>query len=166
MGRQLASYAYSDSPPTKFYLLPVSIIQSLNTEFQATTPRHIAIINITWISFFLLLLIWEYFQGGTNTIHHTFRIKSVQLFIGHKPYNTATAHKSILSRAYFVSLFFTMQNNGVKGEYINHSNTCHPQGYPVSAMSRLVSCIWCHSNTGDTPISSVLHANKLHQIRG
>ena len=41
---------------------------------------------------------------------------------------------AVLSQADFVSLLFTTQKNGVKGESIVHGHTGHPQECPVVSM--------------------------------
>ena len=44
------------------------------------------------------------------------------------------AYNDVLSQADFVSLLFTTQKNGVKGESVGHGRTIHPQGCQVAAM--------------------------------
>ena len=78
----MESYQKEDYPPTRVRPLPVSVIQALGTAAQGTTPRNIVISYLTWVAFFFLLLPGEYCRGGTDTAHHPFRLKDVQLFIG------------------------------------------------------------------------------------
>ena len=96
LGRQLASYQKEHSPPTRVRPLPVSVIQDLDTVAQGTTPRNIAIRDLTWVAFFFLLRPDEYCKDGTDTAQHPFRIKDVQFFIGQNPYNAATASNAVL----------------------------------------------------------------------
>ena len=121
--------------------LPVSVIQALETAAQGTTPRNIAISNLTWVAFFFLLRPGKYCKGGTETDRHPFRIKYVQLFSGQQPYNTTMTSNAVLSQSDFVNLLLTTQNNGVKGESIGHGRTGHPQGCPVAAMCHQVAYI-------------------------
>ena len=113
----------------------------MDTATQGTTPRNIAISDLTWVAFFFLLRPGKYCKGGTNTAQHTFRIKDVQFFIRPQPYNAATASNAVLAQADFVRILFTTQNNGVKGESIGHGCTGHPQGCPVAVMRRRVAYI-------------------------
>ena len=119
--------------------LPVIIIQGLDTAAQGTTPRNIAIRNLTWVAFFLLLRPGEYFKGSTNTAQHPFRLKDVQFSIVQQPYNAATASKSVLAQADFVNHLFTTYKNGVKVKSIVHSHTVCPQGFPVAVICRRVA---------------------------
>ena len=136
---QLASYQKEDSTLTRVQSLPVIVIQALDTYGQETTARNIAISNLTWVAFFVLLRPGEYCKGGTNTDQHPFRLKDVQFIIGHQPYNNATASNAVLAQSDFVILLFTTQNNGVKGESIGHGRTGHPQGCPVASICRRVA---------------------------
>ena len=55
MGRQMALYQKEDSPTTRLLPLPVNFVQALDTAAQGTTPRNIAISDLTWVAFFLIL---------------------------------------------------------------------------------------------------------------
>ena len=77
-----------------------------------------------------------------------------------------TASNTVLSQADFVSLLFTTQKNGVKGESIGHGHTGHPQGFPVVVMRRQVAYLLRHSANRKMPLSSFKKASKWQQIRG
>ena len=134
--------------------LPVRGIQALDISAQGNTARNIAIRNLTWFALSFLLRPGKYCKGGTDTAQHPFRLKDVQFLIGQQTYNSATASNAVLDQADFVSLLFTTQKNGVKGELIVHGRTGHPQGCPVAAMYRQVAYLQRHGTTGETPISS------------
>ena len=119
---------------TRVRPLPVRVIQALYTVSQVTTARNIAVSDLTWVAFLFLLRPYKYCKGGTNTAQHTFSIKDVHFFIVHQPYNAATAFNTVLYQADFVNLLFTTQKNGVKGGFIGHGPTGHPQGCPVASM--------------------------------
>ena len=140
--------------------LPVSVIQALDTSTQGTTVRNIAISYLNSVAFFFLLRPGKYCKGGTDTSHHPFRLKDVQISIGQQPYNTATASKAVLVQADFFSLLFTAQQNGVKGESIGHSCIGHPQGCPVAAMCSQVAYIRRHGATGKKPLLSYKKGTK------
>ena len=111
----MASYQKGDYPPTRLRSLPVRVIQALDIVTHGTTSINIASSDLTWVAFFFLLRPGEYCKGGTDTAQRPFRLKYVQLFIGHYPYNAAMASNAVLSQADFVSLMFTTQKNIVKG---------------------------------------------------
>ena len=134
LGRELASYQKEDSPSTIVWTLPLRVIQAIDTFAQGTISRNIAISDLTCVAFFFLLRPGKYCKGGTDTSHHPFSLKDIQLFVVNQPYNAATVSNAVLSQADFVSLLFTTQNNGVKGESIGHNCTSHPQECPVAAM--------------------------------
>ena len=152
---QLASYQNRDYSPTIVRPLPVSVIQDLDTAAQGTTPRNIVISNLTWIDLFFLLWPGKYCRGGTDTDQHLFRLKDVQFFNVQQPYNSVTASNAMLAQADFVSLLFTTQKNGVKGESIRQGCTGHPQGCPVAAMFSQVVYLWRHGVTSETLLSSL-----------
>ena len=101
---------------------------------QGTTSINIAIRDLTWVAFFSLVQLDEYYKGSTDTAHHPFRLMNVQFFIGQQPYNAALASNAVLSQVDFASLLFITQKNCVKGGSIGHGRTGHPQECPVAAM--------------------------------
>ena len=121
------------------WTIPVSVIQALDTANQGTTPRNIAISDLTWVALFFILCPDEYCRGGNGTAQHPFRLKDVQLFTGQPPYNTTTVSNGVLAQAEFVSLLFTTKKNGVKNESIGHGRTGHFQWCPVADMHRRVA---------------------------
>ena len=90
----------------------------------------------------------------------------VQFFIEHQPYNSATSTNDILEQVDLVSLLFTTQKNGFKGESIGHGRTGHPQVCPVADMHRRVAYLRYNGATGATPISSFKKGYNWQQICG
>ena len=164
LGRQLVSYQKENSPPKIVRPFPVIIIQSLDTAIQGTTPRNIAFGYLTWVAFFFLLLPGKYCKGGTDTAQHPFSLKDIQLFVVQQPYNSATVSNAVLAQAEFVGLLFATQNNCVKGEFIVHGRTGHPQECPAADICFRVAYLRRHGATGETPISSFKKGNKWQQI--
>ena len=128
LGFQLASYQKEDSPPTIVRLLPVRFIQDLDTAAQGTTLRNIAISDLTWVAYFLLLCQGKYCKGGTDTAQHPFRLKDSQFFICHQPYNNATASNAVLDQADFFRILFTTQKNGIKENWLDTAVPATPRG--------------------------------------
>ena len=108
----------------------------MDTAAQDTSSINIPIRNLTWFAVFLLLWKDEYFKVGTNSAQNPFRLRDIQIFIGQHPYNASTAYNSMLTQADFIILLFTNHNNRVKGGFIGHGCTVHPQGDLVAAMRR------------------------------
>ena len=162
LGRKLATYAKQAPPPTRVCLIPVSILQALDSAYQGGTECQQAISDLAWIAFFFLPKPGEYCRGGADTAHHFFLLRDLHFFIGQHPFNAASpsASPSTRARADFISLLFTTQKNGVKGESIGHGRTGHPQGCPVSALRRRVTYLRCHGATGTTPLAAVRHKDK------
>ena len=69
LGRKLAAYKREYPPPTRVRPLPISVLHTLETAAQGGTNRQQAIANPTWITFFSLLRLGEYCQGGINTVY-------------------------------------------------------------------------------------------------
>ena len=114
LGCHLTSYWKEDYLPARVRPLPVKFIKALDTDAQETTPRNIAISDLTWVAFFFLLRSGEHYKVGNDTTHHLFIIKDVQLFIEHQSYNAATDTNDILDQSDFISLLFKKQKNRVK----------------------------------------------------
>ena len=131
--RQLALYVKLESPPTQVCTLPINIIQYLDTTSQGTTPRQISISNLTWIEFFFLLCLGEYFCRGTDTSHHPFRLKDFQFFMVPHPYNTlAPPRYRILIICVERSIFRTAEKHGILVLDLKHSNyLSHTRGMLV-----------------------------------
>ena len=72
----------------------------------------------------------------------------------------------MLTQTNFVSLLFTTQNNGVKGESIGHDRTGQLQGFPVAAMRHRVAYLRRHGATGEALLSSYNKYTKWQHIQG
>ena len=77
MGLHLESYHKEDHTPTRVRLLPVIVIQALDTTAQGTTAINISIRDLTWVALFSLLHPGEYCRGSNNTAQHPLRLKAV-----------------------------------------------------------------------------------------
>ena len=118
LGRQLATYSNQEPPPTRVRLIPVSVLQALDSAYQGGKERQQAIINLAWIALFFLLRLGKYCRGGANTAHHYPLLQDIQFFIRQQPFNAALASASPATRAreYFVSLLFTTQKMVSRGD--------------------------------------------------
>ena len=64
--------------------------------------------------------------------------------------DTATATDKELAAATFVTLVFTTQKDGVRGEKIGHGATGHPLLFPKKALRRQVDQLKHHGAPADT----------------
>ena len=67
--------------------------------------------------------------------------------------------------ATFVSLLFTMQKNGVKGESIGHGTTCHTCACAVVAIQRRVVHLRQHGAPPDMHLAAVFNGKRLSTLR-
>ena len=107
------------------------------------------------LAFFFLLCPGEYTAHPDADNAHPFRLKDVQLFIGppHRiPLATATAAE--LRQTTFVTLTFTHQKNGVKGEVVGHAHSGDPCLCPVLALIRRVDHLHAQHAPLDTPLAT------------
>ena len=76
----------------------------------------------------------------------------VRLFIGSQPLNTATAIPTKLQAVTNVSLTFTTQKNGIKGEVISHGLSGHGMTCPVKALIWRISYLRQHGASPNTAL--------------
>ena len=136
LGRQLRCYTKQDPPPKRVKPIPIQVVHALVEAAYAATnpdPPYLAIIDMICIAFFFLMRPGEYTKTNDNT---PFKLQDVKLYIGQVrlDYNNATDAQFTAVTA--VSLTFTTQKNGVKGEVITHGRTGHPRTCPVRAVIR------------------------------
>ena len=79
--------------------------------------------------------------------------------MGSQPTQATTASAVTCAAATFVSLLFTTQKNGVKGESIGHGATGHPHACAVSAIRRR------HGSTPDTHLAAVFNGTTWSTVR-
>jgi hypothetical protein len=88
------------------------------------------------LAFFFLLRPGKYTATPSETI--PFRYTDVQLFIGQRRLDLASCSDAEIRSATFVTLTFTDQKNGVRGEVIGLNRSGNPQLCPVlSAIRRI-----------------------------
>ena len=149
LGRQLIPSAYSSKTSTNQHP-PRPLLLPLVRHPQATIPLQPC---LAWLLLppapRRLLQRWQIYPY--LLIHPG----DTQFFIRAQSHNTATAPTIIFVQTKFVILFFTNQNNVVKGESIRHVRAGHPQALPVAALHHRVAHLIHNNSPGDTPLSSV-----------
>ena len=137
--RQLRSYTKEDPPPDRVKPVPIQVVRAmLQAAYQPHAPvdnAFRAIADMTCLGFFFMLRPGEHTYLKTNS---QFTSADVKLYIGRCLLNHGYASAADLHAATSVSLTFTTQKNGVKGEVITHGRSGHDYACPVKAIVRRV----------------------------
>jgi hypothetical protein len=152
--RQLRSYRRLDPAPDRVKPIPIQVIMHvLSAAYCANgTVGTQCIADMICIAFFFLLRPGEY--TGTTGVTHPFLLRDVQLFIGQRRLSNLTASLADIGAATSVSLTFTDQKNGVRGEVVSHSRSGSPLTCPVLAITRRVIHLREHNAPLDAPLAS------------
>ena len=133
--RQLRGYARLDTPPNRVKPVPLSVIRHvLALAFEQHNPEAQAIADMICLAFYFLLRPGEYTGNPSNTT--PFTIADVQCYIGQQRITAPLLTLQHLPRLTFVTLTFTTQKNGVRGEVIGLGRSGDPILCPVLALSR------------------------------
>ena len=117
------------------------------------TPQDQAIMDCIWMAFYFLLRPGEY-ANSSGEAAHPFRLRDVEFKIGALHFaNVMVATPIQLRSATLVSLTFTDQKNGIKGEKLAHATNGQLDSCPVRAVLRRV----LHLRQHNAPASSPLH---------
>ena len=137
LARQLRSYSRLDPPPHRVKPIPIVLIRhvALSTT-ELVAPSQLAIADMIILAFFFLLRPGEY--TGSNNDDTPFRLADVTLTSDNVHLDLFTSAPADLLAATGVSLTFTTQKNGVRGEVLHHGRSGHPQLCPVLAVARRV----------------------------
>ena len=134
----IGGWKREDPPPKRVKPIPVQVIRrvmhvalSMDDDLVQATADMIA------IGFFFLCRPGEYTDdsGGDAC---PFKIEDVQLFVGLTRIDLATATDEEIRCATFVTLTFTWQKNGVRGEVIGLALSGDPYLCPVKSVVRHV----------------------------
>lgn len=163
--RQFRAYTREDPPPHRVKPIPVSLIRHVANQSVAGSPGAQAVADMIILAFFFLLRPGEY--TGSNNDDTPFRLQDVQLWIGTRRIDLYLAPEAELAAATSVSLTFTTQKNGVRGEIVNHGCSGHPFLCPVQVVIRRLRHLRANHATPDTVLASFYEAgqHKLVQAR-
>lgn len=149
LSRMFRAFGREDPPPHRVKPIPVSLIRYVVAHIPPDDVRAAAVADMIVIAFFFLLRPGEY--TGTANDDTPFRLTDVQLFLGPRRLDLLTAP---IATATSVSLMFTTQKNGVRGEIVNHGLSGHPLVCPVRATIRRVLHLRTHQCAPDTILAS------------
>ena len=149
--RMYSAWKKTDAPPSRVEPVPMTILLRA-AELATPSVRDQATIDCIWMAFYFLLRPGEY-ANATGDAKHPFRLKDVEFKVGaqHFPHVIRCTAVQLLS-ATFVSLTFTTQKNGVKGEKLAHAANGQCQACPVKAVLRRVAHLVHHNAPHDTPL--------------
>lgn len=129
---------------------------------SAATAGNLAIADMIALAFFFLLRPGEYTGSTSDTT--PFRFCDVQLFIGRRRLNLFTSTDAELRSSTFVTLTFTNQKNGVRGEVIGLDRSGNSQLCPVLSTVRRILHLRHNNAPPDTPLSAYYNNGALHLV--
>jgi hypothetical protein len=164
--RILACYSRHDDPPARVKPIPVPILQHVMAQAHllAHDPVNQAMADMICLAFFFLLRPGEY--TGTASTTQPFAWRDVSFYLGdHRLDKTTAAHAHLLT-ATFVTLEFTTQKNGVRGEVIGLGRSGDPHFCPVLAAARRILHLRDATAPIHQPLASYVHpaTQRLHRI--
>ena len=162
----LRGWKREDPPPNRVKPVPIQVIRRIVFIASfATHPLLQCTADMILLAFFFLLRPGEYTDGtNRDTNSQPFLLSSVQLFIGPRRLNIASATDAELLAATFGSLTFDNQKNAVRGEVIGLSTSGDPLVCPVRALARQIIHLRTARAPQDTPLSRCFHQNIAHKV--
>lgn len=124
-------------------------------------PPFQAIADMIALGFYFMLRPGEHTFAKGNT---PFCLADVGLYIGRRKLNVTTATPHELGAATSVSLTFTTQKNGVKGEIITHGRSGDPWACPVRAAVRCVQYLQAQNLPLATPLCTYRDQGRLGHV--
>jgi hypothetical protein len=152
--RQLRGYSRVDPPPNRVKPIPVQILRHVVAlaAQPSATPDVQAVADMITLAFFFLLRPGEY--TGTASDTTPFTLHDVQCWIGQQRFLATTIPLEDLPRVTFVSLTFTTQKNGVRGEVIGLGRSGNPVLCPVHALTRRIAHLRSYRAPPNTPLAA------------
>ena len=145
--RMYSAWKKADSPPARVEPVPMVLLMRAADLATPTVQDH-ATIDCIWMAFYFLLRPGEY-ANASGDATHPFHLQDVEFKIGAQHF-TNVERCTVLQflSATFVSLTFTTQKNGVKGEKLAHATNGQAQACPVRAVMCLVAhLVTTHQST-------------------
>ena len=156
ISRMLAAWKKQDPPANRVKPVPVAVIRHIAAVAARLPPGNeklCAAADMIIIAFFFLLRPGEYTDSKSDTT--PFTLGDVQLFLGPRRLDLATASDAELSLARAVSLTFTTQKNGVENEVIKMGLSGDLRVCVVRAVTRRVCHLRSHNAPATTPLARV-----------
>ena len=106
------------------------------------------------LAFFFLLRPGEYSGLPVTASNDLFRLQDVGVWIGHRRLDPLHSPPPDIVSATFVTLTFTSQKNGVRGETLGHGRSGHPTLCPVAALARRILALRAAGAAPLTPLNA------------
>ena len=162
--RMYSAWKKKDDPPARVEPVPMIILLRCDDMFDTTHERDNATMDCIWIAFYFLLRPGEYVYS-TSDSQTPFRLCDVEFKLGGRHFFDAhLASPSQLQAADFVSLTFTNQKNGVKGEKLAHLSNGNLRSCPVRATLRRVAHLNLHNAPPTTPLYTYFSNNRPRRV--
>ena len=158
-----AAWKKIDEPPRRVEPVPMAILLRA-AELSGPSARDEATMDCIWMAFYFLLRPGEY-ANATGDAKHPFRLVDVECKIG--SLHLSDLHlvpASQLLAATSVSLTFTTQKNGIKGEKLAHFVNQQPFACPVRAVLRRVIHLNAHAAPPTTPLHMYYENNRRKSV--
>lgn len=140
-----------DPPPKRVRPVPLSLIRHVVTSASDDTSRTIG--DMCIIGFFFLCRPGEHVEcRDSDSLSDPFRLTDVEFHVGSARLRAHHAPMDALEAARAVTLVFSHQKNGVRGEGILHGRSSDPVICPVLALLRRVRHLKQHNAPSNTPI--------------
>jgi hypothetical protein len=150
--RQLRGYGRADPPPNRVKPVPIQILfHVMAVAFATPSTGNQATADMIALAFFFLLRPGEYTGSPSDTA--PFTLQDAQLHVGSQRYSATTIPFASIACATFVTLTFTDQKNGVRGEVIGLGRSGNPTLCPVLSLGRRVSHLRTHNAPPNTPLA-------------
>ena len=150
----LQAWRRHDPPPARVKPLPLSLIRLAVSRAPLTCAPSQAAAACLIIAFYFLLRPGEYAGAPSPSSDDLFRVADVGVWIGHRRLDPLTSPPADLLAATFVSLTFTNQKNGVRGETIGHARSGHPSLCPVVAIVSRLLHLRQHGASPSSPLNA------------
>ena len=150
--RMYAAWKKEDDPPARVEPVPMIILLRAHDMLDSTNEKDKATMDCIWMAFYFLLRPGEYVHSSSDS-KTPFRLADVEFKLGGRHFFDAHIATTLqLISADVVSLTFTNQKNGVKGEKLAHAANGNSHSCPVRATLRRVAHLNSHSAPPSTPL--------------
>jgi hypothetical protein len=160
------AWSKADPSPTRVPPLPLSVLR-LATSLARVDPAAVgslAVADCVTFAFYFLLRPGEYAGTPRTTRDDLFRLRDVHLWAGDTPLDPLTCSLGDLATVTFLSLTFTTQKNGVRGERVGHSRSGDPILCPVVSVLARLRHLRAHHAGLDTPLNAYHHLGRWHYV--
>jgi hypothetical protein len=148
----LRAWSRLDAPPARVRPIPVELIHSA-LDLAALDPALHAVGDCVALAFYFLLRPGEY-SGCPKSRDDLFRIRDVELWALQVRVDPLTCPDSAFDALSFVSLTFSTQKNGVRGESTGHAPSGHPVFCPVRLLVRRLRSLRAAGALASTPLNA------------